>query len=77
MLTQWQGWNKDCAVTTKFNNPALLHTHGGSVVLGKNSILERMGLVKRKATKAARKLPDDSGVSSRSSFNCEGEGCSI
>ena len=36
-----------------------------------------MGLVKLKATQAAGKLPDDSAVSSRSSFNCEREGCSI
>ena len=37
-------------------------THGGPVVLGKkwaDSLLGRIGLVKRKATKAARKLPDD------------------
>lgn len=46
----------------EYNNPALLHTHGGPVVLGKkwaDSVLGRMGLGKRKATKAARKLPDD------------------
>ena len=46
----------------EYNNPALLHTHGGPVVLGKkwaDSLLGRMGLVKQKATKAVRKLPDD------------------
>ena len=46
----------------EYHNPALLHTHGGPVVLGKkwaDSLLGRMGLVKRKATKAARKIPDD------------------
>ena len=46
----------------EYHNPALLHTHGGPVVLGKkwaDSLLGRMGLVKRKATKVARKLPDD------------------
>ena len=46
----------------EYHNLALLHTHGGPVVLGKkwaDSLLGRMGLVKRKATKAARKFPDD------------------
>ena len=46
----------------EYHNLALLHTHGGPVVLGKkwaDSLLKRMSLVKRKATKAARKLPDD------------------
>ena len=44
------------------NNPAILRSHGGSLDLGKkwaDSILLRMGLVKRKATKAARKVPPD------------------
>ena len=44
------------------NNPAILSAHGGSLELGKkwaDSILLRMGLVKRKATKAARKIPPD------------------
>ena len=46
----------------EYNNPALLCAHGGPIELGKkwaDSILGRMGLVKRKATKAARKLPVD------------------
>lgn len=41
-------------------NPAMLHENGSPVELGKkwaDSILLRMGLVKRKATKAARKIP--------------------
>jgi hypothetical protein len=40
----------------------MLREHGGTVELGKkwaDSILSRMNLVKRKATKAARKLPND------------------
>ena len=44
------------------NNLVLLHVHGGPLELGKkwaDSILLRMGLVKRKATKAARKMPLD------------------
>ena len=44
------------------NKPAILRAHGGPLELGKNwadSILLRMGLVKRKATKAARKIPPD------------------
>ena len=44
------------------NNPAILLAHGGPVEFGKkwaDSILLRMGLVKRKATKAARKVPPD------------------
>ena len=48
--------------TVEFHNPALLQIHGGPVVLGKkwaDSTLGRMGLVKGKATKAARKLPND------------------
>ena len=46
------------------NNPAMLRAHDGSVELGKkwaDAILLRMGLVKRKATKAARKTPPDLG----------------
>ena len=46
----------------EYNNPALLCAHGGPIELGKkwaDSILGRMDLVKRKATKAARKLPVD------------------
>ena len=42
--------------------PALLREHGGPVELGRKwaeSLMRRMGLVKRKATKAARKSPDD------------------
>ena len=44
------------------NNPTILCSHGGSLELGKkwaDSILLRMELVKRKATKAARKVPPD------------------
>ena len=44
------------------NNPALLTNHGGTIELTKkwaDSILLRMNLVKRKATKAARKVPPD------------------
>ena len=44
------------------NNPTILCSHGGSLELGKkwaDSILLRMGLVKHKATKAARKVPPD------------------
>ena len=44
------------------HNPAMLREHGGTVELGKkwaDSILSRMNFVKRKATKAARKLPTD------------------
>ena len=40
----------------------MLRAHGGPVELGKkwaDSILLRMGLVTRKATKAARKAPTD------------------
>ena len=43
-------------------NPGLLKDYGGSVELGKKwaeSFLLRRGYVKRKATKAARKLPTD------------------
>ena len=43
-------------------NRALLPEHGGNLVLSKKwaqSIMTRMGLVKRKATKAARKVPQD------------------
>ena len=43
-------------------NPGLLKEYGGSVELGKKwaeSFLIRRGYVKRKATKAARKLPPD------------------
>ena len=44
------------------NNPTIFRAHGGPIELGKkwaDSILLRMGLVKRKATKAARKMPPD------------------
>ena len=44
------------------HNPAMLYEHGGTVELGKkwaDSLLSRMNFVKRKATKAARKLPTD------------------
>ena len=44
------------------NNPAILSAHGGPLELGKkwaDSILLRMGFVKRKATKAARKIAPD------------------
>ena len=43
-------------------NPGLLKEHGGSIDLGRKwaeSFLFRHGYVKRKATKAARKLPHD------------------
>ena len=42
--------------------PSLLHEYGGPVEPGRKwaeSLMRRMGLVKRKATKAARKVPDD------------------
>ena len=42
--------------------PSLLKEHGGSLELGKKwaeSFLQRRGFVRRKATKAARKLPPD------------------
>ena len=44
------------------NNPAMLRAQGGSIELGKkwaDSILLRMGLVERKATKSAKKVPPD------------------
>ena len=44
------------------NNPAMLRAQGGSIELGKkwaDSILLRMGLVKRKVTKSAKKVPPD------------------
>ena len=44
------------------HNPAMLREHGSTVELGKkwaDSILSRMNFVKRKATKAAHKLPMD------------------
>ena len=43
-------------------NPGLLKEHGGPICLSSTwaeSFLRRIGYVKRKATKAARKLPDD------------------
>jgi hypothetical protein len=43
-------------------DPALLCEHGGTIQLGKkqaDSLLSRMNFVKRKATKAARKVPTD------------------
>ena len=46
----------------KDTNRGLLHENGGPISLSKTwakSILKRMGWVKRKGTKAARKLPDD------------------
>ena len=58
VLTQLQGWNTDCAVATKYNNPALLHTHGGSFVLGKkhtNSILGGNGSGEVKSYPSCRK----------------------
>ena len=42
--------------------PSLLPDHGGSLVLGRawaESVLERMNFVKRKATKAAKKPPEN------------------
>ena len=59
------------------NYSALFHTHGGAVVLGKkctNSILGGNGSGE---VKSYPSCTDDSGVSSRSNFNCEREGCSI
>lgn len=47
---------------TKSLKPSLLPENGGSLELGKpwaESILRRTGFVKRKGTKAARKLPDN------------------
>ena len=47
---------------TRSLKPSLLPENGGSLELGKpwaESILRRMGFVKRKGTKAARKLPDN------------------
>ena len=44
------------------NNPSLLCEHGGTIQLGKkwaDSLMTRMNYVKRKATKAARKVPVD------------------
>ena len=69
MLTQLQGWNTDCAVATKYNNPELFHTHGSSVVLGKkytNSVLGGNG------SGEVKSYPS-SAVSSKSIFNCEEE----
>ena len=44
------------------NNPSLLCEHGGTIQLGKkwaDSLMTRMNYAKRKATKAARKVPVD------------------
>ena len=44
------------------NNPSLLCEHGGTIQLGKkwaDSLMTRMNYVKRKVTKAARKVPVD------------------
>ena len=59
--------NRDIVVAAanrivEHHNPAMLHEHGGIVELGKkcaHSILSWMNCVKRKATKAACKLPMD------------------
>ena len=43
-------------------NPSLLKEHGGQVELSKSwakSFLDRLGYVKRKGTKTARKIPED------------------
>ena len=44
------------------HSPSLLPEHGGNLELGRKwaeSLMSRMGLVRRKATKAARKKPTD------------------
>jgi hypothetical protein len=59
--------NRSIAIATakgvvKAHNPSLLAENGGSVSLGRKwaeSLFKRMNFVKRKATKAARKLPKD------------------
>ena len=46
----------------EYNKPELLCEHGGTMQLGKkwaDSLLSRMNFVKRKATKAVRKVPTD------------------
>ena len=45
-----------------YHNPSLLPERGGKLELGRKwaeSLMSRMGLVRRKATKAARKIPQD------------------
>ena len=69
LATRAAGWKVNRRITlgtgigvVRALKPSLLPDHGRSLVLGRawaESVLERMNFIKRKATKAAKKLPEN------------------
>ena len=61
----------------EYYHSALFHSYGGPVVFGKKYTESILGGNGSGEVKSYPSCTDDFGVSSRSSFNCEREGCSI